>query len=203
MAMGATTRMAAAALVLAALVLPRGSLARKLTDEEVERLEAGKVIMLPFDKKKYLGGHSYILLDEKLSKSWKAIQDARVYEEIYPTTKESKVVEQGENSSVVKMVQKQGAYKITYYLDYTSDPKIHKLSWDLNKDKPHDINHSSGHFKFSKYKDGRTLMKMYTKLDLGSKFIKTFFGKRIAAGLLRLPKKFRKFLAKPEADKYG
>jgi hypothetical protein len=152
--------------------------------------------------KGYIGGNSYGLLDEDIEKAWNAIQDARVYAKIYPTTIESKTVKKKGNKQIVKMVQGNKMVKTTYYLNYKSNHGKYKLSWKLNKTMPHDIADSRGYFQFSTYKDGRTLMKMSTVLDLGNELIEKLFGEKIAAGLLRLPQKFRKFLAKPEAKKY-
>ncbi len=197
-------RMAAA--VLAVLVAaPGAASAGSLSKDQVKELEDGKVIMIHMDEqegKGYIGGNSYGLLDEDIEKAWNAIQDARVYAKIYPTTIESKTVKKKGNKQIVKMVQGNKMVKATYYLNYTSNHDQYKLSWKLNKTMPHDIADSRGYFQFSTYKDGRTLMKMSTVLDLGNEIIEKLFGEKIAAGLLRLPKKFRKFLAKPEAKKY-
>jgi hypothetical protein len=112
------------------------------------------------------------------------------------------VVKKQGNKQIVKMVQGNKLVKATYYLNYKAEPGTYKLSWKLNKSMPHDISDSRGFFQFSKYKDGRTLMKMSTILDLGNEAVEKLFGEKIAAGLLRLPKKFRKYLATPEAGKY-
>lgn len=198
------TRIVVAALL--ALFLPHGQArAKGLTKDQVQKLEDGKVVMIHLDEggsKGYIGGNSYGLMDEDIEKAWNAIQDARVYARIYPTTIESKTVKKKGNKQIVKMVQGNKMVQATYYLNYLANHDEHKLSWKLNKSMPHDIADSRGYFKFSTYKDGRTLMKMSTVLDLGNEIVEKLFGEKIAAGLLRLPKKFRKFLAKPEAKKY-
>jgi len=194
-----------ALLVATLCAAPSAAAAKGLSKDQVQQLEDGKVIMIHMDKddgKGYIGGNSYGLMDEDIEKAWNAIQDARVYAKIYPTTIESKTVKKKGNKQIVKMVQGNKMVKATYYLNYTSDHEDYKLSWKLNKSMPHDIADSRGYFQFSTYKDGRTLMKMSTVLDLGNELIEKLFGEKIAAGLLRLPKKFRKFLAKPEAKKY-
>jgi ribosomal protein L22 len=192
------------ALALAVATLSTAASAGSLTKDQVKDLEQGKVIMVHIEGKGtgYIGGNSYGLMDEDIDKAWNAIQDARVYALIYPTTLESKVIKKKGNKQIVKMVQGNKLVKATYYLNYTADEKAYKLSWKLNKSMPSDIADSRGHFQFSKYKDGRTLMTMSTILDLGNEVVEKLFGEKIAAGLLRLPKKFRKYLAKPEAQKY-
>jgi hypothetical protein len=200
------TYRAPATLILAAAVLfPVAVESKGLSKGQVNELEEGKLVMVHLDDKGkgYIGGNSYGLLDEDLDKCWNAIQDARVYAKIYPTTLESKTVKKKGNKSIVKMVQGNKVVQATYYLNYTADPENYKLSWKLNKTMPHDIADSRGYFQFSTYKDGRVLMKMSTVLDLGSSMVEKLFGEKIAVGLLKLPKKFRKFLAKPVADKYA
>ncbi|MBW2260627.1 MAG: hypothetical protein JRG91_01535 [Deltaproteobacteria bacterium] len=192
-------------LLIALIAAPAAATAKSMSKDQVKKVEDGKVIMIHMKEKAwkgYIGGNSYGLMDEDIEKAWNAIQDARIYAKIYPTTIESKTVKKKGNKQIVKMVQGNKMVKATYYLNYLSDHENYKLSWKLNKTMPHDIADSRGYFQFSTYKDGRTLMKMSTVLDLGNEIIEKLFGEKIAAGLLRLPKKFRKFLAKPEAKKY-
>lgn len=196
---------AAVALACALATLCTAASAGGLSKDQVKDLEKGKVIMIHLEGESqgYIGGNSYGLLDEEIDKAWNAIQDARVYAIIYPTTLESKTIKKKGNKQIVKMVQGNKMVKATYYLNYTADEAKYKLSWKLNKSMPSDIADSRGFFQFSKYKDGRTLMQMSSILDLGNEVIQKLFGEKIAAGMLRLPKKFRKYLAKPEAQKYA
>jgi ribosome-associated toxin RatA of RatAB toxin-antitoxin module len=176
-----------------------------LTQEQIAEMEDGTCIRIKLEKdeqKGFIGGTSYALIDQDIDKIWNAITDADVYPKIYPTTIESKTVYEKGNKSLVKMVQGNKVVKATYFLDYTTNDKKHKLSWKLNKSKPHDIHDSRGYFRFAPYKDGRILMKMVTVVDLGNAVIEKLFGNKIARGMLKLPMKFRRFLKKPEADKY-
>lgn len=203
--MRATGLRTAIALILVLLVATPAASAKSLSKKQVEELEDGKIIMIHMGEKEgkgYIGGNSYCLMDEDIGKAWNAIQDARVYAKIYPTTVESKTVKKKGNKQIVKMVQGNKLVQTTYYLNYKASHTKYKLSWKLNKNMPHDIADSRGYFQFTTYKDGRLLMKMSTVLDLGNAMIEKLFGEKIAAGLLRLPKKFRKFLGKPEANKY-
>lgn len=188
------------------LLAPQAAQAKKLSNKQVGELEDGKLIMIHLDEdsgKGYIGGTSYGLIDEDMDKAWNAIRDANVYPKIYPTTMKSETVYKKGNKSIVRMVQGNKVVKATYYLNYKVDEENYKLSWKLNKSKPHDINDSRGYFQFSEYKDGRILMKMTSVLDIGNDIIEKLFGEKIAVGMLKMPKKFRKFLAKPVANKYA
>jgi hypothetical protein len=194
------------AAIAVSMVLPATAGAKGLSKQQVKELESGSVVMVKLDEdggKGFIGGSSYALLKEDIDKAWNAIQDAKLYAMIYPTTMESKEVYKKGNNSLVKMVQGNKLAKATYYLDYTAEPDQRKLSWKMNQKKPHDINDSRGVIQFTEYKDGRTFMKMTCVVDLGNDVIEKMFGDKIAMGLLRLPMKFRKFLMKPAADKYA
>ncbi len=197
-------------LLLAAMALsttaPRMARAEGLSPKQVKELESGNVVMVKLDEsggKGYIGGSSYALFPDDIGKAWNAIKDVKLFPKIYPTTMESKLIYQKGNKSLVKMVQGNKVVSATYYLDYTAEEDAYKLSWKMNKKKPHDINDSRGYIQFTEYKDGRTFMKMTCVVDLGNEVIEQMFGDKIAMGLLRLPMKFRKFLQKPAANKYA
>jgi len=177
-----------------------------LTEKQIGDLEEGETVMIKLDAdegKGYIGGTSYGLMDHDIDKAWSAIQDPKVYPKIYPTTLESELVEAQGNKSIVKMVQGNQVVNATYYLQYKSYPGKYKLTWKLDDTRPHDIADCRGYFRFSRYEDGRTLMKMTTVLDLGNAAVEKLFGDKIAKGILKMPKKFRKFLDKPVAAKYN
>ena len=194
-----------AAAVIASLA-PGSALADGLSSSQVNELESGKVVMVKLDEgggKGYIGGSSYALMDEDIEKAWNAIQDAKLFPKLYPTTLESKVVSKKDNKFTVKMVQGNAVVKATYYLNYEAEPDVHKLSWKLNKAKPHDIADSRGNIQFDEWKDGRTFMKMSCIVDIGNDVLEKMFGDEIAMGLLRMPMKLRKFLKKSVASKYA
>jgi hypothetical protein len=188
------------AMTLAAGILaaaPAG--ARPLTVKEVERLEQGWPILILLDGDEYLGGSSYILLEQDIDTAWNAIQDPGMYSEIYPTVHESKVVGSEGDDVVVKMVHGNKVVKAICYLSYRADSEKYKLTWRLAKNKKSDVNDTRGSIRFSRYKDGRTLLTMSTVLDIGNDFIEKMFGDRIIKGLLYMPYKFRKYLERSKA----
>jgi hypothetical protein len=184
-------------LVIAALLVPLPVQARSLTSKEVKRLENGEQIMILLQNDPdYVGGSSHILIDEPLETAWSEVQDPAIFEELYPTVLESKVVSRTDGGTTIKMVHGNKLVKATCYVTYRANTKKHRLSWRLDKTRKSDISETQGSIRFSRYQDGRTLMIMTTLLDIGNEFIEKMFGDRVAKGLLYLPYKFRKHLSR-------
>lgn len=187
-----------ALIVAAALLLSASaSHARSLKPEEIEKLEDGwPILILLEDDDQFVGGSSHILVEEDIDEAWSAVQDAAIYPALYPTVLESTVIKTTDDTRIVKMVHGNKLVKATCYLRYKADDESRRLSWRLDKTKKNDLADARGSIRFSRYKDGRTLMSMSTILDIGNEFIEKTFGDRIVKGLLYLPYKFSKYMSR-------
>lgn len=187
----------ASLLVIAALLAPLPVQARSLTNKEVKRLESGEQVMILLENDpEYVGGSSHILIEEEIETAWTEVQDPAIFEELYPTVLESKVVSRTDGATTIKMVHGNKLVKAVCYVSYRANSEKHRLSWRLDKTRKSDISETQGSIRFSRYKDGRTLMTMTTLLDIGNELIEKMFGDRVAKGLLYLPYKFRKHLSR-------
>ena len=178
----------------------------KLTEKQLAKLEAGDLVKVPVSKKKssgYLGGKSYILLEANPSTCYKIMVDLKNYYFFYDDTLiEAKVVKKDNNTRTIRMVYGKGPVKMTYHAKYSLYPKKNTIKFKLDEGYDNDLLDAMGYIKFIPYDDSRILMTNATYVRFEEKIVWNLFGKKIANGMLKLPKYLKKFLATPESKKY-
>lgn len=178
----------------------------KLSEKQLAQLEAGDLVKVPVSKKKssgYLGGKSYILLEAKPSTCYNIMVDLKNYYFFYDDTLiEAKVLKKEKNTRTIKMVYGKGPVKMTYHAKYTLVPKKSYIKFKLDEGYQNDLTDAMGYMKFTSYDDTRILMTNATYVRFEEKVVWNLFGKKIANGMLKLPKYLKKFLATPESKKY-
>ncbi|MBW2263568.1 MAG: hypothetical protein JRG91_16525, partial [Deltaproteobacteria bacterium] len=158
--------------VIAALLAPLPVQARSLTNEELKRLESGQQVMILLDDDpEYVGGSSHILIEDDIKTAWTVVQDPAIFEKLYPSVLESKIVSRTDGATTIKMVHGNKLVKAVCYVSYRTNAKKHRLSWRLDKSRKSDITETRGSIRFSQYQDGRTLITMTTLLGIGNEFI--------------------------------
>ncbi len=178
----------------------------KLSEKQLAQLESGDLVKVPVSKKKgsgYLGGKSYILLEANPSTCYKIMVDLKNYYFFYDDTLiEAKVLKKDGNIRTIKMVYGKGPVKMTYHAKYTLLPKKNYIKFKLDESYENDLLDAMGYMKFTPYDDTRILMTNATYVRFEEKVVWNLFGKKIANGMLKLPKYLKKFLATPESKKY-
>lgn len=178
----------------------------KLSEKQIKQLEKGDLVKIHAGKKKsggYLGGKSFILLEDDLDTCHRVMVDIKNYYFFYDDTLiETKIVKKEKNTRIIKMVYGKGPVKMTYYARYTLNKKKHFIKFRLAEEYDNDMKKALGYIKFTPYEDGRTLMTNVSLVKFEDKLIWKVFGKKIANGMLKLPKYLKKFLATPKSKKY-
>ena len=115
---------------------------------------------------------------------------------------EAKVVKKDKNTRTIRMVYGKGPVKMTYHAKYSLYPKKNIIKFKLDEGYENDLIDAMGYIKFIPYDDSRILMNNATYVRFEEKVVWNLFGKKIANGMLKLPKYLKKFLTTPESKKY-
>jgi hypothetical protein len=193
--------MAGLAVVFVAGPAPGG--AANFTEKQIKQLESGSIVKVPVKGGGYLGGKSYILLQESEKTCYNIVADLKNYYFFYDDTLiEATVVKKESGKRTVRMVYGKGPVKMTYHAKFSLNPDKYVIKFTLDRDYPNDVLDAKGFISFTRYDQDRILMINASLVKFEDKVIWKVFGKKIANGMLRLPKYVKKFLATPQANKY-
>ena len=199
----ATVMSVMAGLAVVLMAGPAPGAPPNLTEKQIKQLESGSIVKVPVKGGGYLGGKSYILLQEGEKTCYNIVADLKNYYYFYDDTLiEATVVKKEGGKRTVRMVYGKGPVKLTYHARFSLNPTKYLIKFTLDKNYNNDVLDAKGFISFVPYDQGRILMTNASLVKFEDKVVWKVFGKKIANGMLRLPKYVKKFLATPQANKY-
>lgn len=166
--------------------------------DERRRLEAGELVERPApserDGHRYLGGTSYRVVERPLDEVWRALRDFEHYAPMLPNTHESTVVERHRDGVVLRIGHSYGPVSAHYHLHVTLHERAHRVDYDLDETRPHDIDAAHGFCELSRFAGGRTLVTWAGRVDPGGSFLLEPLRPEIQRWLLRVPATLRAYL---------
>jgi carbon monoxide dehydrogenase subunit G len=175
--------------------------------DERRHLDAGELVERPSRTerggRRYVGGTSYRVVERPLEEVWRALHDFEHYEHMLPNTHESTVVEPHRNGAVLRIGHSYGPVSAHYHLHVTFEERQHRVDFDLDETRPHDIDAAHGFCEVSAYEGGRTLVTWAARVDPGSSFFLEPLRPEIQRWLLRVPSTMRTYLVEGSGrDRY-
>ena len=184
------------------------SYAVTFTEKELENLQAGKTVKKPLStsrQKGFYGGTGFAIIDAPPEVIWAAIQDWNSYPEIFPRTVSTKKVAHKGDKSLIHMELGYKILKIQYSINVVPNPNKHTVSFNLVRNRPHDIENTHGYWRLFPQKDGRTLVAYAIAVQVPAGIV-NFLGERMEAKLERyllgLPKYLKKWVESPSGNRY-
>ncbi len=161
------------------------------TSVERARLRAGELVtrevMRSEGRYHYVGGTSWQVVRAPLTEVWQTVLDTDVYPRLIPSLAQARVVEDGEVHRIVHMTHRYSIASAEYYARVTVDDEAHRVSFDLDRSRPHDLRDGRGFLALSEYR-GDTIVTWGALADLGSGMIMQIFGPMLHEWILRVPR---------------
>lgn len=164
---------------------------------ERRAIASGELVERPTpERRNYLGGASYRVLDRPIAEVWRGLHDVGNYRHMLPNTSESTVVETRGATSVLRIGHHYGLVSASYHLRLTYDDDAHHLDFALDESRPNDIASARGFCEVQSY-DGdanRTLITWAARVDPGSSVLLDPIRPEIQRWVLRVPSTMRTYL---------
>jgi len=193
-------------LVLAALWIPGAAKADTFTPDEQATLDRGEVVRHPLrpseDNRGYLGGTSYVVIDQPPEVVWRAMTDFSSFPRIFPKTLAVEVISDRGNRKVVRMVQGNSWISLSLYVLYRIDAETRKVSWSLIEDQPHDLVDTRGYWQVAPHGEGKSLITYVNVISMGENPLLALFADAIQNGLLGVPGNLREWVQGENGARY-
>ena len=143
-----------------------------LTASELARLNAGDVVVKtePYntaDGTRAASAKAYSVINKPLESVWAVMLDYRKFQEFMPRLEKVAVLAQTRDTMKVTETLSVPLSTLSYTVDLTFEPIRRRVSWKLDKSKPHDIADTVGVWEFLPYPPNRTLVHYTTFVDTG------------------------------------
>ena len=195
-------------IVLIALLSPGLASAVEFSQDELERLQAGKIVRKMLSNSRqdgFYGGTGFIIVDATSDVVWKALKDFEAYPNMFPRTTETKEVGRKGERSLVKFGLGYKILSVGYYLNVVHDQENKKITFNMVSSKPHDIENTSGYWRLFPQPDGRTLVAYAVSVQV-PKGIVLFLGDsledKLERNLVGLPKYLKAWVESPSGSRY-
>lgn len=168
-----------------------------LSQRDREALTAGEMVSRPlrFDHGggRYVGGISYQVVEARPELVLAALSDVTNWPDALPRTKSARLLESAPGLSRVELVQGSGLIDARYAV-VLERADVETIRFWLDPAHPHDIRDVWGFFRVQSFPGGRSLITVGAALDLGDGLARALFEDKIAAMMLRAPRKIRAFV---------
>jgi len=115
------------------------------------------------------------------------VLDTSAYPRLIPSLQEASVVQESDAERVVHMQHRYSIASAEYYARVRIEEDLHRVRFDLDRSRPHDLRAGRGFLTLSPYRDG-TIVTWGALADLGSGMIQNVFGSVLNDWMLRVPR---------------
>lgn len=180
----------AAAAVSAAGAAAQSSSA-PFTAAERRRLRAGELVKREVTRSEgpyhLVGGTSWQRVDAPLERVWQLVRDPRHYPRIIPSLTHVRVVGRDGSDRVIHMEHRQSLATAEYYARVHLDEADHRVRFELDRGRPHDVRAGRGFIALSPY-HGDTIVAWGVLADIGGGILQHVFGPTLNEWLLEVPR---------------
>ena len=195
--------------LLSTLLISTTARAIEFTDQEMKNLAEGKTVRKPLPESSqngFYGGAGFTLIDAPVDVVWKALSDWKAYPTIFPRTVEATELSRKNNRSLIKIRIGYKVLNIEYHMDVIRNEEGKTITFNLDGNKPHDIDSTKGYWKLMPQADGRTLVAYAVAVKVPAGIV-AFLGKSTEEALERnvigLPKYLKKYVESSAGQRYG
>ena len=158
---------------------------------ERARLQNGELIarevMRSEGRYHYIGGTSWQLVRAPVEQVWETVLDTNNDPRLIPSVETARVVSETEEQRVVHLTHRYSIASASYYARVTVEEDEHRLRFDLDRSRPHDLRAGRGFLSLRSYR-GDTIVTWGALADLGSGMVMQVFGPMLHDWMLRVPR---------------
>lgn len=177
-----------------------------LTERERQRLAAGELITRPLHMRRgdldLIGGSSWQVIDAPPLVVWRALQDTERYSKMLPGVKRANLVAQQGSERCVYLRQGAWPFLRSYYAILRSDPTTRTLHFELDRERPHELNAGWGFARVQSYEASKTLMTFGVLADVGHGLLAAVGRSVVQTWMLKVPATVKRFLEHGGRDLY-
>ena len=194
--------------VAGGLMVASQARAVSFTKKEKSSLAAGKTVKQPLAKSGvdgFFGGTGYTVINAPIDSVWAAIEDWNAYRKVYPNTVSVKEVSRKGNRSLIRMEQGHRLLSVSYFVDVERDAEKKMISFNLVKNKPHDIEETRGYWRLFPQKDGSTLVAYAVAVQVPMGIVSILgwsMSRALERALLGVPGSLKKWMEGPSGNRY-
>lgn len=202
---------------LCALVLalwPRGSGAQErathpehgaFTSDERAHLTRGELVSRPHrpgTADGWLGGVGFQVIDRPTAEVWRALEDLDAYQYMLPGTDLTRDEGPEGGARVLYVHQAQMGIEVSYCLRLHLDAVGRRVEFELDRDRPHDVEDARGFLELQSFHRTRTLVTWAVCATLGMGAVEPMIRGVVEPWLLRVPSTMKSYLEGQARDRY-
>ena len=175
------------------------------TREERARLDQGELVMrphVPDEREPWMGGTSFQIVDRSVAEVWRALEDLPSYRYMLPGTSLTRDDGLDRGARVLYVEQAQFGVSASYSLRLRHDAVARRVSFELDHDRPHDVEDARGFFEIRSYQRTRTVVTWALRVVLGMGAMEPMVRGLVEPWLLRVPETAKRYLEGWGRDRY-
>ncbi|MBN8616368.1 MAG: SRPBCC family protein [Deltaproteobacteria bacterium] len=197
--------LAAMASIACALGVGAQERASGFTREERARLDQGELVIRPHvadAREPWMGGTSFQIVDRPVAEVWRALEDLPAYRHMLPGTSQTRDDGLDRGARVLYVQQSQLGVSASYSLRLRHDAHAHRVSFELDRDRPHDVEDARGFLEIRSYQRTRTVLTWALRAVLGMGAMEPMVRGLVEPWLLRVPETAKHYLEGWGRDRY-
>lgn len=175
------------------------------TREERARLDQGELVLRPHvadAREPWMGGTSFQVVDRPVADVWRALADLPSYRHMLPGTSLTRDDGLDRGARVLFVQQSQLGVSASYSLRLRHDAHAHRVSFELDRDRPHDVEDARGFLEIRSYQRTRTVLTWALRAVLGMGAMEPMVRGLVEPWLLRVPETAKHYLEGWGRDRY-
>jgi carbon monoxide dehydrogenase subunit G len=172
---------------------------------ERARLSQGQLVTRPHpptQRDPWHGGVSFQVVDRPADEVWRALLDLDAYAHMLPGTDRTRDDGLEGGARLLYVRQSQMGVSAEYSLRLRHDGVTRRVEFELDRDRPHDVEDARGFAEIQPYQRTRTLVTWGVRVVLGMGAIEPMVRGLIEPWLLRVPTTMKEYLEGRGRDRY-
>jgi hypothetical protein len=173
--------------------------------DERARLSAGQLVSRPHpptQRDPWLGGVSFQVVDRPPDEVWRALLDLEAYAYMLPGTDRTRDDGLEGGARILYVRQSQMGISAQYSLRLRHDGVTRRVEFEMDRDRPHDVEDARGFVEIQPYRRARTLVTWGVRAVLGMGAIEPMVRGLVEPWLLRVPTTIKEYLEGRGRDRY-
>ncbi len=167
------------------------------TATERAALDRGELVRRPHvsnTREPWVGGTSFQVVDRPVAEVWRALNDLPAYRHMLPGTALTRDDGLDRGARILYIEQSQMGVMAAYSLRLRHDASARRVTFELDRDRPHDVEDARGFLEIRSYQRTRTVLTWALRAVLGMGAMESMVVGLIDPWLLRVPETTKQYL---------
>lgn len=164
---------------------------------ERAELDRGELVRRPHvstTREPWVGGTSFQVVDRPVADVWRALSDLAAYRHMLPGTSLTRDDGLDRGARILYVEQSQMGVMASYSLRLHHDVSAHRVTFELDRNRPHDVEDARGFLELHSYRRTRTVLTWALRAVLGMGAMEPMVIGLIDPWLLRVPSTAKQYL---------